>query len=390
MGAYRAPGATQATFALESNMDELARALNLDPLEFRLQNAAETGDPTGAGEIWPDMGLKLVLNRMREHPAWQNRSRQPNEGIGLAVGGWPCFMTPSSSICRVDSDGTVRLHLGSVDISGVNSSLILVAAEVLGVSPDQIELIQGDTQTGPFGAHSGGSQTTYSMAGAVANAAQEAKRKLLELASDHFEASAEDLEIRNGQVQVRGVPGRMISLGELVELAQTKPGGPGPIIGEGHAAVEQNAPAFTVHLAKVKVDPDTGQITPIQYVAIQDVGFALNPLMVEGQIHGGAVQSLGWALQEAMLYDEEGQLLTGSLMDYAVPKFDSVPAIEAVLVTNPSPLGPFGARGVGEPPITAGPAAIANAVRDAVGVRLTALPLHSETVWQALQAKNKT
>jgi len=389
-GAYRAPVAPHATFALESNMDELARALQLDPLELRLKNAAETGDPTGTGEIWPDMGLKVVLETMQAHPAWQNRAAGLHEGIGLAVGGWPCFMTPSSAICRVDSDGTVRLHLGSVDISGVNSSLVLVAAEVLGVSPDQIELIQGDTVTGPYGAHSGGSQTTYSMSGAVANAAAEAKRKLLELASDHFEARAEDLEIRNGLVQVKGVPDRTVSLGELVEVAQTKGGGPGPIVGEGHAAVEQNAPAFTVHLAKVRVDPETGQVTPVQYVVVQDVGFALNPLMVEGQIHGGAVQSLGWALQEAMLYDDEGQLLTGSLMDYAVPKFDSVPGVEAVLVTNPSPLGPFGARGVGEPPITAGPAAIANAIRDAVGVRITDLPLRSERVWQALQEKQKT
>lgn len=388
-GAYRAPGAPQATFALESNMDELARALKLDPLEFRLQNAAETGDPTGTGEIWPNMGLKLCLERMREHPAWQNRTRGANEGIGLAIGGWPCFMTPSAAICRVDSDGTVRLQLGSVDISGVNSSLVLIAAEILGVSPEEVEIVQGDTHSGPFGAHSGGSQTTYSMSGAVANAVQEAKRKLLGVASDHFEASVDDLEMRNGQVQVRGVPDRTISLAELVEIAQTKAGGPGPIVGEGHAAVEENAPGFVVHLAKVSVDPETGQVTPTQYVAIQDVGFALNPLMVEGQIHGGAVQSLGWALQEAMRYDEEGQLLTGSFMDYAVPKSDSVPGIETVLVTNPSPHGPFGARGVGEPPITAGPAVIANAIRDAVGVRITQVPLRSETVWQALQEKNK-
>lgn len=389
MGAYRAPGAPQATFALESNMDELADALQLDPLEFRLKNAAETGDPTGTGRPWPNIGFKVVLETLRNHPAWQNRTTGPNEGIGLAVGGWPCFMTPSSAICRVDSDGTVRLHLGSVDISGVNSSLVLVAAETLGVSPDQIELIQGDTVTGPFGAHSGGSQTTYSMSGAVANAAAAARRKLLELASDRFEARAEDLEIRNGQVQVKGVPGRTIALGELVEVAQTKGGGPGPIVGEGHAAVEQNAPAFTIHLAKVRVDPETGQVTLKQYMVVQDVGFALNPMMVEGQIHGGAVQSLGWALQEAMLYDEEGQLLTGSLMDYSLPKFDSVPDIETILVNNPSPLGPFGARGVGEPPITAGPAAVANAIRDAAGVRITELPLRSERVWQALQEKNK-
>jgi CO/xanthine dehydrogenase Mo-binding subunit len=386
-GAYRAPGAPQATFALESNMDDLARALDLDPLEFRLKNAAETGDLMGNGEIWPPMGLTLCLERMRDHPAWKNRSKDINEGIGLAIGGWPCFMTPSASVCRVDSDGTVKIQVGSVDISGVNSSLVLIAAEVLGVSPDQVEIIQGDTHSGPFGPHSGGSQVTYSMSGAVANAAQEARRKLLNLASDHFEASVEDLEIRNGQVQVKGVPDRMISIGELAEMAQAKAGGPGPIIGEGHAAVSENAPGFVVQLVKVEVDPDTGQVTPKQYVVVQDVGFAINPLLVEGQIHGGAIQSLGWALHEAMVYDQAGQLLSGSLMDYAVPRIDNVPGVEAVLVTNPSPHGPFGLRGVGEPPIIAGPAAIANAIRDAVGVRIAELPMRSETVWRALRER---
>jgi CO/xanthine dehydrogenase Mo-binding subunit len=384
-GAYRAPGAPQATFAIESNIDDIIRALQLDPLEFRLKNAVETGDPTGAGEAWPHLGLKLCLERLREHPAWKNRRKNANEGIGLAIGGWPCFMTPSSAICRVDTDGAVRLHVGSVDISGVNSTYVLIAAEILSIPPDQVEIIQGDTQSGPFGAHSGGSQTTYSMAGAIANAAEEAKKKLLSLASDHFEASAEDLELKDGRVQVKGVPDRTIAIAELAAMSHSKGGGPGPIIGEGHTAIEQNAPGFVVHLAKVAVDPDTGQVTPLQYLAIQDVGFALNPMLVEGQIHGGTIQSLGYALSEAMIYDEEGQLLTGSLMDYALPRFDTTPPIEAVMLTNPSPLGPFGARGIGEPPIIPGPAVMGNAIMDAVGVRITNLPMRSETVWKAIQ-----
>lgn len=384
-GAYRAPGAPQATFALESNIEDMARALKLNSLEFRLLNAAESGDPTGAGESWPPMGLKLCLERMRQHPAWQNRTTRPNEGIGLAIGGWPCFMSPSSAICRVDSDGVVKLHVGSVDISGVNSTYVLIAAETLGVPPDQVEIIQGDTQTGPFGAHSGGSQTTYSMAGAIAGAAEEAKKKLLRLASDQFEISPEDLELRNGRVQVKGAPDKAMTLAEVASLSQTKGGGPGPIIGEGHTAIEQNAPGFVVHLVKVAVDPDTGEVRPLQYVAIQDVGFALNPLLVEGQIHGGVVQSMGYGLSEALVYDANGQLLAGSFMDYAIPRFDTTPSLEAIMLTNPSPLGPFGARGVGEPPIIPAPAALGNAIRDAVGVRVTELPLRSETIWRAMQ-----
>jgi CO/xanthine dehydrogenase Mo-binding subunit len=381
-GAYRAPGAQSATFALESNIDDMARELGLDPLEFRYRNAVEGGDLMGNGDPWPTLGLKECLEQMREHPAWKNR--QPGEGVGIAVGGWPVGATPAAAVCRVDDDGTIRVHVGSVDISGVNSSYVLVAAEILGVSPDQVEIIQGDTQTGPYAGPSGGSQTTYSVSGAVANAAREVRSKLLNLAADHFEAAVEDLEIKDGQVQVKGVPARAMAIGELAAIAQRKKAGPGPIVGEGTAAVEQGTAGFVVHLAKVAVDQDTGQVTPLHYVAIQDVGFALNPLMVTGQIHGGTVQGIGWGLHEAMVYDENGQLLTGSFMDYDIPKIDTVPMLETILVQVPSPNGPFGARGIGEPPFTAGPAALANAVRDAVGVRVTETPIRAENVWRAL------
>jgi CO/xanthine dehydrogenase Mo-binding subunit len=382
-GAYRAPGAPSATFAIESNIDDMARELGFDPLEFRIRNAAEGGDPMGNGDPWPqNIGLKQCLERVREHPAWRNR--KAGEGVGVAIGGWPTGMSPAASFCRVDDDGTVKIHVGSVDISGVNSSLVLVAAETLGVSPDQVEIVPGDTRTSPYGPPSGGSQTTYSVSGAVAAAAREVRKRLLDVAADHFEAAPEDLEIRDGQVMVKGLPSRAVSFAELAEQAESKAGGPGPIVGEGRAAVEENAPGFVVHLVKVAVDEDTGQVRPLHYVAVQDVGFALNPLMVAGQVQGGAIQGLGWGLHEAMVYDENGQLLTGTFMDYDIPKIDTVPEVEAVLVENPSPYGPFGARGIAEPPITAGAAAIGNAIRDAVGVRLAEIPIRSEAVWKAL------
>ncbi len=414
-GAYRAPGAPSATFALESSMDDLAHELGIDPLELRALNAAETGDPMGNGDPWPHIGLRAVIERMRAHPAWQRRredrgsppaartAAQPGgdaqssirdplapghwrEGVGIAVGGWLCGMSPAASVCRVDSDGTVRIHVGSVDISGVNSTFALVAAEVLGVSPDQVEIIQGDTTDGPFAGPSGGSQTTYSVSGAVAAAARQARRRLVELAANEFEAAPEDIEIVDGKAQVRGVPDKAMPIGRLAAKAERTAGGEGPIIGEGRAAVEENAPGFVVHLARVAVDSETGQVRLQQYVAVQDVGFALNPLLVEGQIHGGAAQGIGWALHEAMVYDEHGNLLTGTFMDYDLPRADTLPPIDAVLVENPAPHGPFGARGVGEPPITAGAAAIANAIRDAVGVRITETPIRAEAVWCALHA----
>lgn len=382
-GAYRAPGAPQVTFALESSIDELARRLELDPLELRLQNAATTGDPMGNNDPWPSMGLRQVLEAAANHPLW--RDRTPGSGVGLAIGGWPCGMSPAAAICRVDTDGIVRVHVGSVDISGVNSSFVLVAAEILGVPPEQVEIVAGDTRSGPFAGPSGGSQITYSVAGAVAAAAQEARRQLLEVAADMLEARIDDLDLRDGAIHVRGLPGRTLPIGEVARRAQEQQGGPGPIVGEGRTAPAENAPGFVAHIVQVTVDHETGRVQPLRYVAIQDVGFPLNPLMVEGQIHGGAVQGIGWGLHEALRYDENGELLTASLMDYTLPRAADVPSIETVLVTNPAPNGPFGARGVGEPPITAGAAALANAIRDATGARIYELPMRDEVVWRAMQ-----
>jgi CO/xanthine dehydrogenase Mo-binding subunit len=298
-------------------------------------------------------------------------------------------MGPAAAICKVDTDGTVLLQSGAVDISGVNSSFVLVAAEVLGVSPDQVSVITSDTQMGPYAPNSGGSQVTYSVAGAIAHAAGEAKAKLQAIAAGEFEASPEDIELVDGHANVRGVPDRRIALGELVEIGQSREGGVGPIVGEGNNAVPENAPGFVVHLAKVSIDPETSEIRLLQYVAVQDVGFALNPMMVQGQMHGGAVQGIGFGLHEAMRYDDAGQLLTGSFMDYDLPRIDSVPPIDTILVEHPSPHGPFGARGIGEPPIVAGAAAIANAIKDATGVRLTELPMRSETLWRARHSMDR-
>jgi CO/xanthine dehydrogenase Mo-binding subunit len=381
-GAYRAPGAPQATFALETAIDELAQKLGRDPLELRLQNASQTGDLMGNNDPWPSIGIKPVLEAAQQHPLW--RDRKPGDGVGLAIGGWPCGITAAAAVCRADTDGTIRVHVGSVDISGVNTTFALVAAEILDVPPEQVEIVQGDTRSGPFAGPSGGSQITYSVSGAVAEAARTVKRQLLEMAVDVFEARMEDLEMKDGKVFVKGLPDRAVSIGELAEKAQNQRGGPGPIVGEGRSALSQNAPGFVAHIAQVAVDKDTGRITPLQYVAIQDVGFAMNPMLVEGQIHGGSAQGIGWGLYEALRYDENGELSTGTLMDYALPRASELPPIEVVLVENRSPQGPFGARGVGEPPITAGAAALANAVADACGARLSEIPMRDETLWRAL------
>ncbi|MDX2005231.1 MAG: xanthine dehydrogenase family protein molybdopterin-binding subunit [Meiothermus sp.] len=383
-GAYRAPGVPHVLFALESNIDEMARRLGMDELEFRLQNAVEAGDLNGVGVPWPKIGLKQCLEAVRAHPVWQNRNAAPNEGVGLAIGGWPGAFSPAGALCRVEPDGTARLHVGSVDISGVHSSLVLITAETLGIRPEQVELVQGTTDTGPHAPASGGSQVTISVSGAVLEASEGVRVQLLKLAGDHFEVHPDDLELEDGYVRVKGVPEKAVSLGELATMAQRRPGGPGPVQAEGRAALKAGAPGFTAHLVRLRVDPDSGQVTLLDYVNAQDVGFALNPTLVEGQMHGGSVQGLGIGLFEALRFDPEGGHLSPNFLEYALPRAVDVPPIQTLLLENPSEHGPFGARIVGEPPITAGAAAVANAIRAAVGVRMTELPIRPEDVWRAM------
>ncbi len=389
-GAYRAPGAPQLTFALESNIDEMALGLKIDPLEFRVQNGVESGDLSGVGRAWSKIGLQACLTKLQSHPAWLNRkntSGNPDEleGVGIAIGGWPGAFSPAGAVCRVDSDGTVRLHVGSVDISGVHSSLVLIAAEQLGVNPETVQIVQGDTDSGPYAPASGGSQVTVSVSGAVLDASVQVKNQLLEVAALELEAHKDDLELKNGSAQVKGVPEKAIAIGRLAQLAQSKAGGPGPIVAEGRAAMKSGAPGFTVQLARVSVNKLTGLITPLEFVAVQDVGFALNPTLITGQMHGGNAQGLSMGLYENMRFDSSGTLNSANFLEYHFPRAADLPNFEAVILEEPSDSGPFGARIVGEPPIIAGGAAIANAIRNAVGVRVLELPVQPEKLWKLMQ-----
>ena len=384
VGAYRAPGAPQSAFAIEGNIDDMAYALGLDLVDFRLQNAVEDGDKTGTGRPLPThIGLRQCLDVAKAHPLWQNK--QAGDGVGIAVGAWPTFMEAAEAICRVDTDGRVRVNVGSVDISGVNSSFVLVAAEMLGVSPDDVDII-GDDTTGAYGPGSGGSKVAYSVSGAVQKAALDVKQQLLEVAAKEFEAAAEDVVIQEGQAHVIGVPDKKISIGDLVKKSRSTIGA-GPIVAQAKASPPEAGAAFAVQIVKLNVDEHSGTVTPEKLVTIQDVGFSLNPMMVEGQMMGGAVQSMSMALHEAMVYDEEGQLLTASFMDYSMPRSDNTPELESIMVNNPSPHGPFGMRGVGEPPISAGAAAVAGAIRDVTGVAIDEIPVRAETLWRAMQGK---
>jgi len=376
---YRAPGAPQAYFALESCVDDIARELGIDPIALRLRNASREGDPRGDGSPWPRIGLVECLEAAARHPAYLD-PRAPGEGVGVAAGSWIGGFGPAAAACRVDADGTLALHLGSIDISGSDTGMAALAAEVLGIPGDRVRIQRTDTTTSPVSPIAGGSSTSYSVGPAVIGAVLEVRRQVLDVAGAVLEASAEDLEIADGEVRVKGVPARSIPMAEVAQAALRGVGGGGPIHAVGRAAVSVPAPMFCVHVARVRVDAQTGAVEVTRYAAIHDIGRALNRADVIGQIHGGIVQGLGRALGEEIVYDESGQLRTASFGDYLLPTADVVPGIEVELVEVPSPAGPLGARGIGEPPMVPVQAAVANAIRDATGRRLTSVPFQLEAI----------
>lgn len=388
-GAYRAPGATQAAFALESAMDELAGALDVDPLELRLQNAARQGDPMAHGKPWPGMGIREVLETLQAHPAWQNRAaaRAAGRGVGVALGGWPGGTEPAAAACMLNRDGTLHVHVGSVDLTGTTASFGLLAAEAFGLAPEKVRVVFGDTASAPYAGAAGGSKTLYTVGPAILQAAQEARTQALAIAADEFEADPADLEIVDGQVRVRGVPDRTLPLAEIAAKTMQFGGRYSPVYGRGRHADTSQSPGFCAQLAEVDVDRDTGQVQVRQLVIVQDVGRAINPLTIAGQMVGGAIQGQGWALYEKMIYDAQGQLLTASWIDYAVPQaMQAAPSVETVILEVPAERGPLGARGVGEPPVIPTAGAIANAVADATGARLADLPLTPPQVLAALSS----
>jgi CO/xanthine dehydrogenase Mo-binding subunit len=372
--AYRAPGAPQAYFALESALDELALELKMDPIDLRLRNAYRGGDVGADGKPWPAIAMVECLDEARQHPLY-TAACADGEGVGIALGSWGGARTPSSAGCRVEPDGTLTVHVGTVDVSGSSTGLAMIAAEAFGMSIDKVRVETGDTGVAPYGPLAAGSQVTYSMGGAVHEAAVEARRQLLEIATNELEAAPEDLEIVDGRVAVRGVPERYVEVTKLVALSTEFMGRYRPIQASGRSAVLEASPQFTVHIARVKTDSETGAFQLTGYAAIQDVGRAINPPEIEGQIHGGAVQGLGRALGEQLVYDGDGQLRTGSFLDYDMPTADQLPDIDVRLIEVPSAVGPLGAKGVGEPPAVPGAAAITNALARATGIRVRDLPL---------------
>jgi CO/xanthine dehydrogenase Mo-binding subunit len=384
-GAYRAPGAPTAAFALESLLDELANAVDLDPIEMRLRNAVVEGDVGVSGNPFPTIGAVEVFERLREHSLWRDRKSLPaDEGVGMAAGYWPGGNEPAAAVCRVDADGTMTVVTSAADMSGVNTGFAVIAAAAFGLEPDKVRVVSADTATGPYAGASGGSKVTYTVGKAVEGAARAARVKVLAAASQELEIAPDDLEVVDGVVRAVGAPDRSITVEELARKALRFGGRYEPIEGHGGSAQTVGAPSVAAHLSHVRVDRETGQVELLGHVIAQDVGRALNPALVEGQMRGGATQGMGWALFEQLDHDESGQLLTGSFLDYAIPVADRVPEIDTLIVEVPAPNGPFGAKGIGEAPVVAAAPAIVNAVAAATGARMRELPLTPPRVWAAL------
>ena len=388
VGSYRASGVADMTFAVESHMDMIAHKLGVDPLEFRLKNAIKEGDTAVNGSRVPRNGLVECLMAVKERLGLPKELPE-GHGVGIALCEWRSGTGPSTAALSVNEDGTVSLLTGSVDISGSDTSLASIAAEALGIAMDQVIVAKRDTDLAPFTGPSGGSRIVYSQGKAVELAAEDARNKLLSLASDRLGVPQDALVCAAGRVYVQDNSPQGYTLGQLASMSVNSRSG--PIIGNASLSTLPYAPVFSAQAAEIAVDQDTGQVKLTRYVQCQDVGIAINPMAVEGQLEGGAVQGIGRALTEDLQFDSEtGAVRNPSFATYLMPLALDLPDLETLLVRVPSEDGPFGARAVAEPPGFGPPAAIANAIYDAVGVRIRELPLSGERVLAALRGEGES
>jgi CO/xanthine dehydrogenase Mo-binding subunit len=386
VAAYRAPGAPIGSFAVESCMDELAGELGLDPVRLREINGAKDGSKATHGPVWVNIGYQKTLEAARatEH---LTAPLGPNQGRGVASGYWHNAGGESSAACHVNEDGTVTVTGGHPDIGGSRASMAMMVAEVLGVPFEAVRPVVGDTTSIGFSASTGGSRVTFAGGMAVTQSAQKIVEELKKRAAVIWEISADAVEWRDGKAYPAGPNAGSFEPLPLAELASKSARTGGPISAEVQINAQGQGPAFATHICDVEVDRETGHVKILRYTAIQDVGRAIHPSYVEGQIQGGVAQGVGWALNEEYVYDKDGRLENPGFLDYRVPVASDMPMIDTIMVEVPNPRHPFGARGVGEVPIVPPMAAVANAIANAVGVRLRDLPMSPPKLRAALDER---
>lgn len=366
--AYRAPGGSNAVFASETVIDELCEKLGMDPIEFRQLNGVKEGDRRVDGPIYQRIGFLETLEAAKNSAHYSAPLEGPNRGRGIASGFWYNYGGKSSASASINNDGTISLITGSVDIGGTRTSIAMQLAEGLGLPAESIRPGVADTDSVGFTEGTYGSRTTFATGWAVYEVSTQLKEELLKRAAIIWETGLEKIHYEHG---IFVFDDHQMTFAELASrLDETG----GPVVASAAVRPEQSGPSFATHIVDVEVDPETGKVQVLRYTAVQDAGKAIYPMYVESQMQGGVAQGIGWALNEEYLYDDQGRLINSSLLDYRMPVTLDLPMIDAIIVEVPNPGHPYGVRGVGEVPIVPPPAAVANAIYHAIGVRMSMLP----------------
>ena len=382
--AYRAPGQPQGCFAVEPVIDELAELLGMDPMEFRLKNVATEGDRMPTGVPLARIGIREMEEAMKAHPHHSAPLDGPNQGRGIAVGFRMQGGQASSATINVNNNGTINLITGSVDIGGTRTAVAMQAAEVLGIRAEDVSPSVVDTDAIGYTASTGGSRIAFDTGLAAIATAEEVKRQMSARAALIWEVQEEDVEFENGTFVCTKNPADRLT---FKELAGRLMGTGGPITCSAASNAGGVGPIIAGNIVDVEVDPETGKVEILRCTAFVDAGTAVHPSYVEGQMQGGTVQGIGWALNEEYFYTEDGTMANSSFLDYRMPTSLDLPMIDTVITEVPNPRHPYGLRGVGEAPIIPPIAALANAIYHAVGVRLTKLPMSPGSILEALEAK---
>ncbi len=379
--AYRAPGSPQAAFGVESVMDEVCDQIGMDPIEFRLLNAAKEGTRRIEGPAALRIGLVECLEAARNHDHYKAPLGDGNRGRGIACGYWMNRSFQSSVSMTVNFDGTISLIMGSVDIGGTRASIAQQTAETLGLEYEDVKPTVVDTDSIGFTFITGGSRTSFATGWAAIEAAEDVKAQLIARAATIWDTPADDVEYADGVIQHKSDPELRMTFKELARrLAATG----GAITGRSNIEPPGEGNGYAVHLVDVEVDPATGKTDILRYTAVQDAGKAVHPSYVEGQMQGGVVQGIGWALNEEYFFDDKGQMTNSSFLDYRMPTTLDLPMIDTVIVEVANPGHPYGIRGVGEVPIVPPMAAIANGIHKATGSRLQSLPMAPGKILDAM------
>lgn len=383
VAAYRAPSAPMMAFGVESTMDQLAKELNMDPVQLRLKNVAREGTLAPYGPVWGPIGIEPTLEAVRDHPHMRAKLKK-NQGRGVACGFW--FNIGGQTCCdmNIGQDGSVNLTVGTIDVGGARASLALIAAEELGISYDQVKANIGDTSSLGHNDTTEGSRGTFSSGMATIFAARDAIEILKSRAAMMWEIPADAVEWKDGEAHATGAEHSNLPPLSLKEIAAKAGNTGGPIAGHHEATADGAGVSFASHIVDVEVDPETGKTEILRYTVVQDAGKAIHPDYVEGQFQGAAAQGIGWALNEEYIYGEDGTLQNAGFLDYRIPVCSDLPSIDTKILEIPNPSHPYGIRGVGETSIVPPLGAIANAVSNAVGVRMYQVPMSPPRILSAL------